>query len=89
MANVEKNSTEQNDIQYFEKMVSGARDIVEPWKTAVTWLIVALVASNLIWGTIHGYSIYKAYQEPSTYEQKQDQLFDQKSQTQNNKGSVK
>lgn len=78
----------EKDIIYFDKMVTGAEKLVSPWKTAVKWLIAALVVSNLLWATVHFYWIYKAYQEPSTYEQQQAQDFEANKQEQSNKGST-
>lgn len=84
----EKIKNTERDIQYFDKMVAGAENLILPWKTIAKWLVAALIASNLIWGVIHGYSIYKAYQEPTTIDVQQKQGAAEQEQEQKIKGGL-
>lgn len=91
MDNIEKKlESTAKEITYFEKMVEGAEGIIEkssrPWKWAVVGLVVAVVLCNLIWGAVHGYTIYKMYQESQTYEVSQNQEMPDHLQEQSVKG---
>lgn len=91
MAEVEKRTNQETEaMQYFKGMTEGAEGIIDkaskPWKWAVIGLVVAVVLCNLIWGAVHGYTIYKMYQESQTVEASQSQEMPDQSQEQSMKG---
>lgn len=91
MTELEKQAKQESEaMQYFKGMTEGAEGIIDkaskPWKWAVIGLVVAVVLCNLIWGAVHGYTIYKMYQESQTYEVSQNQEMPEHAQEQSLKG---
>lgn len=94
LADLEKMAIpEENALQFVRQAAEIGLKVAEPLERVnerstahnnkvIGWLIAALILSNLFWGIIHGYAIYKAYQEPATYEYTQEQGQDGSSQSQ-------
>lgn len=73
-------------IKNFADMVEATDKLAKPWRQLAAWLLVALVATNLIWGFVHWRQIKYAYMNPVEVEQ--GQQFDQHTQNQSYKEGV-
>lgn len=92
LADVEKDNTENQNIQFVRESADIGLKVAEPYKKIIGWLVAGfvslLIITNIVWGGVYLYTVYKAYQEPTTYEQQQTQEFKENQQEQSNKGSA-
>ena len=59
-------------IQSFGDLVEANEKLTKPWRKFCAWLIVALIATNMIWGFVHWKQLQYAYQTPTEMTQSQD-----------------
>lgn len=70
----------EKDIQYFDRMVSGAEKLIKPWR-------FSLILTNLFWAVVFTAFILLAYLTPTQIDVQQNQGAVEQKQEQSVKGA--